>query len=285
MAEENGFGFSTKYRDSETGWYRYTYRYYIPEIGRWNRLDPKWSSSNWYSYISNESLNAVDLLGQVKFKFRVPLVDYIIQVDDKDSKTIVTTPPDTWQEDYGYYDKYDKWALKIGFDIHFEPVLFTYYDPDTKETKNFRIEFWKGRYGLVNTGGEIGIYTGKLTVEKLGVTIESSQENNACAKDYQLPMRFDLVEKKTHKVIVQKDWERTWWLTGFKIPEWIEKDELVMYASLDFKEYQGMAEKFKEGLISLNYMPGEYKERGSIIDVTFDLPKTLLTDGSPQTPR
>jgi len=34
------FGFQGQFRDAETGWYNYGYRYYVPELGRWINRDP-----------------------------------------------------------------------------------------------------------------------------------------------------------------------------------------------------------------------------------------------------
>lgn len=79
MAEQNPFRFSTKYTDEETDLIYYGFRYYDPETGRWPSRDPineiahmamrgeeefVWGEEmNVYSFISNNSINFIDILG------------------------------------------------------------------------------------------------------------------------------------------------------------------------------------------------------------------------------
>jgi RHS repeat-associated protein len=66
MATLNPFGFSTKYRDSETGFLYYGYRYYDPATGRWPNRDPleEGGGINLYGFVGNDPLSRVDVLGQ-----------------------------------------------------------------------------------------------------------------------------------------------------------------------------------------------------------------------------
>ncbi len=52
-ATEQPFGFSTKYRDAETGLYYYGYRYYDPVTGRWPSRDPLADESFFESQFTN----------------------------------------------------------------------------------------------------------------------------------------------------------------------------------------------------------------------------------------
>jgi RHS repeat-associated protein len=60
----NPFGFSTKYRDAETGLSFYGYRYYSPRLGRWMTRDPLQESGgvNVYAFVNNDPVNKVDQL-------------------------------------------------------------------------------------------------------------------------------------------------------------------------------------------------------------------------------
>ena len=50
--DNNKYRFSTKYMDDETGLYYYGHRYYSPELGRYNRVDPVYNA--WHDeFISN----------------------------------------------------------------------------------------------------------------------------------------------------------------------------------------------------------------------------------------
>ena len=59
------FGFSTKYRDAETGFLYYGYRYYNPQTGRWLNRDPIGEAGglNVNAFIANNPLNSFDAFG------------------------------------------------------------------------------------------------------------------------------------------------------------------------------------------------------------------------------
>ena len=59
------FGFQGQFRDGETGWYNYGYRFYVPLLGRWINRDPIGESGgkNTYSFVENSPQNYNDLLG------------------------------------------------------------------------------------------------------------------------------------------------------------------------------------------------------------------------------
>lgn len=67
-AEEQEFGFSTKFRDAETGLIYYGYRYYDPVTGRWPSKDPiaEKGGLNLYAFVGNEAVGVYDLLGLAK---------------------------------------------------------------------------------------------------------------------------------------------------------------------------------------------------------------------------
>ena len=59
------FGFQGQFRDSETGWYNYGFRFYVPLLGRWINRDPigEEGGVNLYEFVSNDALGQVDFLG------------------------------------------------------------------------------------------------------------------------------------------------------------------------------------------------------------------------------
>jgi RHS repeat-associated protein len=66
MASANPFLFSTKYRDSESGFYYYGYRYYNPNTGRWLSRDPAEEDEgglNLYGFVGNDPTEQCDALG------------------------------------------------------------------------------------------------------------------------------------------------------------------------------------------------------------------------------
>ena len=65
VAKANPLRFSTKYRDEETDWVYYGYRYHCPASGRWLSRDPAVEAGgvNLYAVLSNDMLNSADFLG------------------------------------------------------------------------------------------------------------------------------------------------------------------------------------------------------------------------------
>lgn len=65
------FGFSTKYRDSETGLIDFGLRIYIPPLGRFANHDPieEQGGANLYAFVVNNPINFVDALGQRPIAF------------------------------------------------------------------------------------------------------------------------------------------------------------------------------------------------------------------------
>lgn len=63
----SGFGFSTKFTDSETGLVYYGHRYYSPSLGRWINRDPiaEFGGCNLYSFVFNNPTNYIDLDGRL----------------------------------------------------------------------------------------------------------------------------------------------------------------------------------------------------------------------------
>jgi RHS repeat-associated protein len=66
LASANPFLFSTKYRDSESGFYDYGFRYYNPISGRWLNRDriAERGGLNLHGFAKNDGVNHVDKLGK-----------------------------------------------------------------------------------------------------------------------------------------------------------------------------------------------------------------------------
>jgi hypothetical protein len=123
---------------------------------------------------------------------------------------------DPWQAKFGYFELYDTMAPYSAMNIHCEPVLFSYGG------KSWKIEFWKGQYGLC-TGGEIGIYTGEFDIDT-GITwidrtvnaFDFGSDTRCASGDDMLKMSFVLKRKNDGEALFTRDSDKHWWLTGFK---------------------------------------------------------------------
>jgi RHS repeat-associated protein len=72
-ADANAFRFSTKYLDTETGFYYYGYRHYDSATGRWLSRDPLGErvGPNLFCFIFNNAVDFWDLLGLAKVTVKV----------------------------------------------------------------------------------------------------------------------------------------------------------------------------------------------------------------------
>lgn len=61
----NSFGFSTKYKDAETGLLYYGHRHYSPNPARWFSRDPikEQGGLNFCGFIGNDPINKIDIFG------------------------------------------------------------------------------------------------------------------------------------------------------------------------------------------------------------------------------
>ena len=63
LENDIGFGYCGKVYDNGTGLYDYGFRDYSPVSARFTTIDPIRDGSNWFSYVINDPVNYVDLLG------------------------------------------------------------------------------------------------------------------------------------------------------------------------------------------------------------------------------
>ncbi len=96
MADVFAHRFSTKYLDTETGFYYYGYRFYSPALSRWLNRDPIDESGgvNLYGFCGNNGIYVFDLLGH-NFLSSAPFFRDVLEfLTGKGPKTRVYTYPD-----------------------------------------------------------------------------------------------------------------------------------------------------------------------------------------------
>ena len=118
---------------------------------------------------------------------------------------------DCWQKNVGYNEVYDKWAPVAAMHIDQVRIRFQY------NNKNYMIQFWKGQYGFLLIGAEIGIYTCGLN-EYSGNTGDINHFNCADKEDWlymQLDCYYSEGGKGPYKRIFTRPYDLYWWATGF----------------------------------------------------------------------
>lgn len=147
---------------------------------------------------------------------------------------IVISKNDVWQRDLGYTDLYDSGAPFLNMVMDAEPIYFDY------DGKHYRIELWKGQYGIT-TGAEIGVYIRDYT---------SKNKNfyRAANDDERLNMSF-ILNKKCN---LFSRCDKSWWLTGFDIGVFSRPKNLKMSICICFPNCK-MLEAFVKALLKVGY--------------------------------
>lgn len=148
---------------------------------------------------------------------------------DTSTNTLYTTV-DSWQRNFGFCLFYDIFCYCTDFfDYVTKRVKFEY------EEKEWMIQIWKGRY-LIAPGAEIGIYSRP-------VGSKGSYYN--CASDDEM-MVMGLELYRGDNLILKREPELHWWVTGFKIgPKAYIPYSLTVKGSIEFPSEE-MAELFEK---------------------------------------
>ena len=109
-----------------------------------------------------------------------------------------------WQRDYGYNELYDQTSQLIAISYDTINVYFTY------KNKEWMIQFWKGQYGMVLLGAEIGVYNRSL---KASENDSGFNHYNAVSDSERLPISLTLYQND--KVLFSRAQKDSWWQTGF----------------------------------------------------------------------
>lgn len=148
---------------------------------------------------------------------------------------IVVSLKENWQQKFGYSDLYDLGASSFNMVMDAEPILFDY------QGKEYRIEFWKGQYGI-STGAEIGVYVHDY---------KSHQKEGfyrAATKEECFQMGFLLFKKCF--LFAREDY--TWWLTGFDVGKFSNPKDLMLKVFIKFPN-QEMMKAFIKSLLESGY--------------------------------
>ncbi len=171
-----------------------------------------------------------------------------------------TDDKNCWQKDFGYNEVYDMAAQFTIMFIDCVRVRFTYGDYD------WMIQLWKGQYGWLFVGAEIGVYTceiGKNT------NAESDINHYDCAYENMLPMELTLYWQSTpggkYEYQFSRPYTDYWWCTGFKIGTLNKmsspRKELKLYAHMTFLSDE-MAQLFTAGMLKSGFVAVDGKGTG-----------------------
>lgn len=200
-----------------------------------------------------KALTLADKSGEFEWVFDAKLLSYMVSADG-----YFYTADDPWQRNFGFNEVYD-YATPYTF-MYYDTfrVFFDYGEYEEGELdgvpagtpKKWMIQPWKGQYGMVLYGAELGVYTKPKS---------RSTPHYDCANDDDcLPMAMTVYkDEKVAFSMPSKDAQpdkKYWWITGFKpgaLNNYTDMskphDQLIIEFKIDFPSDE-MAKSFAKGL-------------------------------------
>ena len=165
-----------------------------------------------------------------------------------------------WQRQFGYCWLYDEASTPLSMVIDCEPVPFEF------NGIKWLVEFWKGQYGMT-MGGEVGIYYTTGPNLNIPGTFNGTFYQSVKDED-RIHMSFAF-RKNGNLLFTRSAYH--WWITGFKLGEYSDSDELSMDIIMDFDDRK-MAYAFAEALMKVGYTDEEFGLRGSRVYIQYTKP-------------
>lgn len=139
-------------------------------------------------------------------------------------------------DDNFYYTISDPWQRQLGFNELYDmgaPFVVMYYDTMrckfNYDNRDWLIQFWKGQYGFVFIGAEIGVYNKPM---------DRTTEHYDCASDED-SLYMSMTFYRKGKEILTREYSKYWWCTGFvpgKLDSFADRSELSMRCRITCKD-------------------------------------------------
>ncbi|MBR2869044.1 MAG: DUF4474 domain-containing protein [Clostridia bacterium] len=161
-----------------------------------------------------------------------------------------------WQYNFGFGKIYDFVSPYILLEYDYIRVFFEY------EGKDWMLQMWKGQYGMIFYGGEIGIYNRPHSEKGIGPWTMF-----ACpAEEDWLQMEMTLWHEELDGTWTReftREYDYYWWCTGFKnghIRQEEPADELRLTGRITFKDEE-MAKLVADGFAECGLIKANSKDR------------------------
>lgn len=174
-----------------------------------------------------------------------------------------TDDKDCWQRYFGFNFAYDWIAPLMLFEYDYVRVFFTYQGQD------WMVQMWKGQYGMVFYGSEVGLYT---KPENEDAATKFAHYASADSADY-LKIGTELRRQNLltgeYDLEFERPYDDYWWCSGF-VPGHLRDttpcDELRTTTHITFKDAQ-MSKMFAEGLTECGFT--EVRSQDAVQNDTF----------------
>lgn len=195
--------------------------------------------------ISNSNFLRDFLEGQQVLSYQYSYIDDYYYTNDKEA----------WQYNFGFGKIYDFVSPYILLEYDYIRVFFTYED------KDWMLQMWKGQYGLIFYGGEIGIYNRDHVDDGMS---EWTFFNCPAEEDW-LNMEMTLWHEELNGEWTReftREYDKYWWCTGFKNGHLrVEEpaDELRLTGRITLKDEE-MTKLVVDGLVECGFDVSETKD-------------------------
>ncbi len=148
------------------------------------------------------------------------------------------TADDPWQRNFGYNELYDFGANFVAIIIETCRLKFNYDD------RNWMIQLWKGNYGFILYGAEIGIYN--KPTDRMLEHYDCANDKDMLQMEMTLYERTQLLGKDIWTKVFSRPYQRQWWHTGFVLGNMMADarydTDLRIYARITMRDYAMLAE-------------------------------------------
>ena len=179
-----------------------------------------------------------------------------------------TDDKDCWQKNAGYNEVYDQMAPLTAMFIDQVRVRFNYGG------KDWMIQLWKGQYGWLLVGAEIGLYTAEEG-ENTGAVTDINHYNCADQEDW-LYMSMDCYWAEGndghYEKVFSRPYAKYWWPTGFVKGQLTKytwpRTELKMKGRITFKD-AAMADAFVAELKASGFRRAAGSSSSQLVDDSY----------------
>ncbi len=133
------------------------------------------------------------------------------------------TNEDPWQRAFGFNELYDVGAA---FCVMYYDTMRLYFEYDDKD---WLIQYWKGQYGWVFIGSEIGVYN--KPTSRILEHYDSANDEDA--------LKMSLVCYRNGEEIFTRGYGTYWWITGFvpgMLDSFTDRSEITMESRITMKD-------------------------------------------------
>ncbi len=161
-----------------------------------------------------------------------------------------TDDKDCWQDYFGFYNLYDLVSPYILLEYDYIRVYFRYNDLD------WMIQLWKGQYGLLFYGSEVGVYTKEMSDKEVTAFTHFKCPEQENWLDMTMSLYHDYEDDGNYVFELERPYGNYWWCTGFKaghLNDVEPADELRMTTTITMKDEE-MTRLFAQGLVDCGFI-------------------------------